>query len=394
MGIRGLSLALISLAACGDNRAVAPDAAEPMPDAKPAFVEAPHPDAPVVMSGGGPVLAAPKVVPVFFATDSAAQPTLEAFLHALSGSSYWTTTTSEYGVGPLTIADSVVTSDAPPTTDDALATWLAGKFPTPDPGTIYTVFLPAGAVLTLGGQRSCTAFGGYHSETMVSGASLTYALVPRCTSMTFTGPLASTTIATSHELIEATTDPLPFSNPAFVIVDDAHASWNRVPGGELGDMCEYVRAAYQPLVGEFMVQRTWSNASAAAGHDPCVPVLATPYLGAAPELPDLTLNLHGHQLATKGVTVNFGQPQSIDVDLYTDAPSADYSVIAQDAAELTTGTGSFAFEWVWATGHNGDKLHVTITRTKMGTGRPSEVGFFVQVSGQTVSQSWGYVAGQ
>jgi hypothetical protein len=394
MGIRTLSCVLISLVACGDNRGVAPDAAEPMPDAPPAFAEAPHPDAPVVMSGGGPVLATPKVVPIFFANDSVAQPMIEAFLHAIAGSAYWTTTTSEYGVGSLSIADSIVTTDAPPTTDDALSTWLATKFPTPDPSTIYTVFLPPGAVLTQGGAKSCVAFGGYHSETMVGTAPLIYALLPRCTSMTFTGPLAPTTIATSHELIEASTDPLPFSNPAFVIVDNAHAVWNRTPGGELGDMCEYVRSAYQPLVGDYMVQRTWSNASAAAGHDPCVPVLTTPYLGAAPELPDLTLTIHGHQLATKGVTVNFEQSQTVDVDLYTDAATEDYSVIAQDAAQLTTGTGSFAFQWDRESGHNGDKLHVMITRTKMGTGRPSEVGFFVQVNGQIVSQSWGYVAGQ
>jgi hypothetical protein len=395
MGIRTLSLVLIPvIAACGDNRGAAPDASPPMPDAPPAFAEAPHPDAPQVMSGGGPVLVAPKVVPIFFANDSAVQPTIESFLHALAGSSYWTTTTGEYGVGALTIANSIVTSDPPPTTDDALATWLQGKFPSPDPSTIYTVFLPAGAVLTLGGERSCTTFGGYHSETMVGSAPLVYALLPRCTSTTFSGALDSTTIATSHELVEASTDPLPFSNPAFTVVDDAHAVWRRIPGGELGDMCEYVRTAFQPLVGSFMVQRTWSNASAAAGHDPCVPVLATPYLGAAPELPDLTLSFHGQQLMTKGVTVNYQQSQTVDVDLYTDAPTEDYVVIAEDAAQVEGGSGSFSFEWDRSTGHNGDKLHLMITRTKMGTGRPSEVGIFVQVNNQTVSTSWSYVAGQ
>jgi hypothetical protein len=297
-------------------------------------------------------------------------------------------------VGSLTIQSSVVTSDPPPTTDDALGTWLQGKFPSPDANTIYTVFLPPGAVLTQGGAKSCVAFGGYHSETMVNSMPLVYALIPRCTSMTFPGPLDPTTIATSHELIEASTDPLPFSNPAFVYVDDEHAVWNRTPGGELGDMCEYVNAAFQPLVESYLVQRTWSNASAAAGHDPCVPVLSTPYLGAAPNLSDLTLTFHGQQLMTKGVTVNYEQSQNVEVDLYTDAPSEDYSVIAQDALQLEGQSGNFAFQWDRYHGHNGDKLHVMITRTKMGTGRPNEVGFFVQVNGQTVSQSWAYVAGQ
>jgi hypothetical protein len=339
------------------------------------------------------VLATPKIVPIFFANDAVAQADLEDFLRATAASAYWSTTTAEYGVGPLTIETSIVTSDPPPTTDVALGTWLAGKFPAPDASTIYTVFLPPGAVLTQDNAKSCVAFGGYHSETMVNGAPLVYALIPRCTSMTHPG-LEATTSATSHELIEASTDPLPFSNPAFVQVDDAHAVWNRTPGGELGDMCEYVAAAFQPLVGNYTVQRTWSNASAATGHDPCVPVLATPYLGAAPNLPALTLTFHGQQLTTQGVTVNYQQSQMVEVDLYTDAPSADYSVIAEDSAQFQTGTGSFAFEWNRSGGHNGDKLQVLITRTKMGNGRPSEVGFFVQANGQIVSQAWAFVAGQ
>jgi hypothetical protein len=69
-------------------------------------------------------------------------------------------------------------------------------------------------------------------------------------------------------------------------------------------------------------------------------------------------------------------------------------VIGEDADQLLTGTGSFAFQWGYSNGHNGDKLHLLVTRTKPGSGRPSEIGFFVQVDGQTVSESWAYVAGQ
>ena len=48
-------------------------------------------------------------------------------------------------------------------------------------------------------------------------------------------------------------------------------------GGNSGSFNAYIRG-----VGDFMVQRTWSNAAAKAGHDPCVPAPATPYIAAEP----------------------------------------------------------------------------------------------------------------
>jgi hypothetical protein len=250
-------------------------------------------------------------------------------------------------------------------------------------------------VLTQGTDKSCVTFAGYHSETMASGGALVYALIPRCTSSAFPGPLDQVTIATSHELVEASTDPHFFTAPAYIALDDANLIWGRTPGGELGDMCEYVRAAFQPLVGSFMVQRTWSNASAAAGHDPCVPVMPTPYLGAAPNFPDLQVTTHsGQMITTKGITVNLNQSQMVEIDLFTDAPSDDYTVIVEDAKTAQGLAGSFNFFWGKSSGHNGDKLQVLVTRTTAGTGRASELAFFVQKDGQTVSEWWGYVAGQ
>jgi hypothetical protein len=80
-------------------------------------MEAPHPTQPVVLNAGGAVLASPKVVPVFFACeDGAAKTEIESFLAALAPSSCWTAITQEYGVGALTIAPSVVTSETLPAT--------------------------------------------------------------------------------------------------------------------------------------------------------------------------------------------------------------------------------------------------------------------------------------
>ena len=391
-------LACALVVGCGDNFRAQPDAStiDAPPDA---WAEAAHADPPQVVSLGGAVLAAPKVVPVFFSGDDAAQATIEQFLRALPPSTWWPTTTHEYGVGALTIAPSIVSSDAPPTTDAALQTWLQTNadgthagWPAPDANTIYTVFLPAGVTLTAGG-KSCVSFGGYHSEAMGAN-SLVYALIPRCNSNRFPGPLDDTTIATSHEIVEASTDPHVYTAPAFVRLDPNHYVMNRTPGGELGDMCEYVDTAYQPLVGAFYVQRTWSNASALAGHDPCVPVLATPYVGAAPRLGPISLTTRNGTISTEGVMVNNGSSANVEVDVFSDAPGAQpVTVEAYDAATLNGGQVQLAFQWNRTTASAGDKLQLLITRTIAGTSRGNEFLIYTKQGGQIVSMWWGLVTG-
>src|ERR1041385_2462590 len=153
-------------------------------------------------------------------------------------------------------------------------------------------------------------------------------------------------------------------------------------------MCEFLPSAFQRLLGEFVVQRTWSNASVAAGHDPCVPAPATPYVAAAPVFDDITLTTHsGNTINTKGVMVPVGTSKTIEVDLFSDQPTdADFIVQAQDGASVTgTGTPSLSFQWDRTQGKNGDKLHLMITRTLAASGRGSGVLLTTKVNGQAVS---------
>src|SRR5258708_23433680 len=54
---------------------------------------APHPEPPTVVDAGGPVLAAPVIVPVFFKSDDASiKSSLTTFLHQIGATSYWTAT--------------------------------------------------------------------------------------------------------------------------------------------------------------------------------------------------------------------------------------------------------------------------------------------------------------
>jgi hypothetical protein len=394
------------LAACGGNTAkTTPDAA-PAPDAAPdagPFVEAPHGSVPQVESAGGAVLATPKVVPIFFTGDSTMQTSMEPFLQMLVGSSYWTTTTSEYGVGALQVEPTIVTTDTPPTTDDALQTWLQSQLDgthagwTYDPQTIYAVYLPDGVSLSTPFGDSCKAFGGYHDETMGAGGKIVYALMPRCP-----GGLDSLTVVTSHELIEAATDPHPETDGAYQLLDQDHLVWEYAPGGELGDMCEYVGMAEQKLVGDYLVQRTWSNASVAAGHDPCVPVLSTPYQSAAPMLTEddplpvdsgAGSGSDAMPMMTKGVAIPVGTSKTIDIALYGDAPGADWHVKAFDATQLYGQPTELTFSWDATTGNNGTILHLTITHVA-SPGGGSEFLISSRPGDGSISDSiwFGYVA--
>ena len=365
-------VASLALAACGDN------------------FEGEAPAAPQVLSAGGPVLVKPEIVPIFFAGDDL-QPQIESFLHALPQSPYWTATTSEYGIGTPEIEPTIVTTDPPPTTDDDLQAWLedhlAGPVPAqgwiaPDPNTLYIVFLPAGVTLTAGMDTSCKTFGGYHDETAQSG--IVYALVPRCP--TQGEPIDEVTPPTSHELIEAVTDPRPETAPGFVTVDAPNLVWEYTPGAEVGDMCEYIAAARQRLVGNFAVQRTWSNKSAAAGHDPCVPVLDQPYVAAAPILDDVVLA----GTKTKGIQIANGASVSFDVKLISDRPADAWTIkIADVASIIQQGPAELDCTLDRTTASTGDTAHVTCKRLIEGEGGGSEFVLISKVDNVTTSLWWG-----
>ena len=381
---------LLGLVACGDNAAPVRDI--------------PRPPAPRISSAGGPVLGAPKVVPIFFAGDDDMRAQVEAFLHALATSSYWSAVTSEYGVGPLAIEPTIVASDTPPTTDDDLQGLLEANleppianpaflgptlgWPPPDANTLYVVFLPAGVTLTAGSDVSCMAFGGYHYETTQSH--IAYALIPRCTP---TGaPIDKVTPVLSHELVEAATDPHPRTAPAFAVIDRDDVVWGYTPGSETGDMCEYIRAARQRLVGDYLVQRTWSNVSAAAGHDPCVPAPVTPYVAAAPLFGDVPFVVAGKPITTHGVQLANGSSTTVEVELFSDTPTEDWTVGVEDVASAVQMLpAELSLTLDRTTGNAGDKLELTIERLKDGQGGGSELVIVSKVGGETVSLWWGLV---
>jgi hypothetical protein len=166
-----------------------------------------------------------------------------------------------------------------------------GTLPAPGPGTLYVLYLPAGTIVLLDGNASCapSSFGSYHDDLTVVGpdggapVDVAYAVIPRCSSTE-----AATTIAASNELVEAATDPSPENAPAFQVTDMVWAAF----GPEVADVCAAVDTRLTAIEGGFAVQRSWSAASATAGHDPCVPIPpGEAYFNVSPEQGTETVGL-------------------------------------------------------------------------------------------------------
>jgi hypothetical protein len=305
--------------------------------------------------------------------------------------------TAEYGVGVATSSPPIMlTEKAPAMTDDSgIQTWLATKlgvdpaWPAPDANNVYVLFYPTGTTITQGNGQSCVTFGGYHAETM---AGVPYAVIPRCLQF---GPtlmgIDAVTSTTSHELAEAATDPHPFADPAFDLVDQTHHYWAKVLLPELGDMCAQFDQVFTKFPNfPYTVQRIWSNKSVKAGHDPCQPTLPNwTYFNAPPELPDsITVSSYGGTYVEKAVKIAVGKSRTIVLDLYSDGPMPKpWKVIPQDeTAAFMGGTPLLKFSQDKQTGLNGEKINLTITVVKAGSNGTEP--FFIQSTDGTVVNMW------
>jgi hypothetical protein len=331
---------------------------------------------PQVVTGGGPVLIAPDIYPVFFSNDDAATvASLADFTMNVGGTPYWTATTSEYGVGAATGHAAIKLAEAAPAKldDSAIGPWLAARFagnfgfPTPSANTLMVLYYPTSTTITFQGQQSCQVFGGYHKSAQVAGHQVAYAVVPRC------GNLDMTTGSASHEMVEAATDPDPLVDPAYVQVDEGNFVWQLVlGGGEAGDLCAQFAGVFTKFPPfNYTVQRTWSNKAALAGHDPCVPQPAGEvYFNAAPVLPDIAaLNVQGQTAMVKSVKIPVGGTMTIPVQLFSDGPTGPWTVTATDLGQAVGATSALLNLTLSPTsGKNGDVLQLTIKVLAAGQG--------------------------
>jgi hypothetical protein len=346
---------------------------------------------PQAVSLKGPVMTAPKLVTITFMGD-ALQADIEKFGTELAAAkTYWAGATAEYGVGPLTALTPVHLDEAAPASisDTDLQTWLttkiqgdAGAFPQPDANTIYALYFPETSEVTAGGASLCKGFQGYHDDYQLPGGGfVSYAVIGRCKPMGPIPEIDEVSAAAVHEIIEAATDPLPRDKPAFIDVDLVGRAWSFVGGGaEIGDLCAgFPDTFYRTSGVTNLVQRVWSNTAAAAGHAPCQPEGPSPYFNSAPVTPD-TIAVSGASGAftTKGLKIPVGQSRTIDLELYSDAPtSGPWKVSVLDlSSAFFGGPKALSFTMDKTSGQNGDKIKLTIkaeAKTSMGASP-----FFIQ----------------
>jgi hypothetical protein len=348
----------------------------------PAFSPAP----PLAKNSGGPTMTAPKIVPIYFSGDLFA-PYLRTFITQWLASPAWNVL-SEYGIGAGTLYPDATWPNAAPasiTSDDIAAQLVAliessadagapdggaAPIPQPDGNTIYLMNFPSTTQITSSTMgNSCTTFGGYHSETKLSnGQPVVLAVVVDCGGTPT--PLDGVTVATSHEIVEAATDPFPKTKPAYQLMAPPDSEWSLIAGGELGDLAVFTSNShmfYPGITNE--LQRIWSNAASAAHHDPLVPALSGthPYFNSAPVLPEMiAATYQGIPFTVRGVTVGAGNSKTIDVQLFSDAPtSGPWTVSVTELNPLGGTTLTLALDKT--TGQNGDVLHLKVGVTARNT---------------------------
>jgi hypothetical protein len=223
-----------------------------------------------LVNQGGPVLANVEVESVFLGNywNTSAGKTLakriDAFFTYVTSSPY-VGILSRYGVNPGTFTgQTLIATSLPAGTsldDSTLQSTLgqaisAGTLSTPDANTLYAVFTSPKVAVTLNGDSSTSGLLGYHSSFIGSdsaGSPFTanYAVIAQPignTPIKGLGIFQDLTAITSHELAEATTDPEPLTNPAWI---------NPANGEEVADPGE---GQFGALSG-YIVQVLWSNAA-------------------------------------------------------------------------------------------------------------------------------------
>lgn len=351
---------------------------------------------------GGPIQDAP----VFYAVTVAGDP-LESqitdFVSRAGGSAWWSAAVGSYGVGAGTFGGTVHIPSPPSTiTGDQLKGIVNGmldgthpEFGTPSLNADYIVFLPDGVTISDPNGTSCVDYGAYHGSLYVSGgpydgAEVTYSAVPRCN---FGLPsIDDLTIATSHEMAEAATDPSVEDGRLawYGFADDG--AWNVLFAGEVGDMCDYAPDPFiRPAELGYLVQRVWSRSAAAAGHDPCQPA-SDVYFEAAPLLTD-TVAIPSFGANAPAIRIPVGGSKTIELDLFSDSDTGgEFTVSAEDGAPLYGLPANLSFTLDRDHGVNGEKVWLTVHVDSEGQysafGIPNAEFFYLRAKRGATEQLW------
>ena len=236
---------------------------------------APVPRPKLVNPGGGPVISNVKVVAVLWGTkvDATVSSKIGDFYSRITNSAYldwlkeYKTATQTIGRGTLAGKYTITPGHTATSITDAdiqaeLVTQIDnGILPVQDANTLYMVHLPPGVVVTAGTKKSCVDLCAYHSAADITARSgtrhLRYAVMPDfgagsgcdygcgVDGVTFN----NYTTATTHELVEAVTDP------------DPRNGWDDPNFDEIGDICNQEQQTVVAGGATYVVSRQWSNSA-------------------------------------------------------------------------------------------------------------------------------------
>jgi hypothetical protein len=368
-----------SEASVGNDSAPKPDAAKPEASTDsghgapsttyPAF----PPFMPQVLDNGGPVITNPDFVTVTWSSLDSSYATWEAFDDALGASDYWSTTTAEYGIGPGTGGTHVELTTSPSFAsmtdiENFVGQYAGSTWPpsTLTANTLYVIYLPPGVSIEVEGIGDACSNGieGYHDQTTATdGTTVVFAVVFQCGGER---PEDITT-STTHEAVEASTDPL--GNGTYYGFDDAKfLAWDvfQQQNDELADMCEfYFDAEYVDSMLGQGVQRIWSNKSAAAGHAPCVPLETGPYYNVTPLMQEnisINISAFGGPMNYPGLGyyIPVGSTKTFPVGFYSDSAAPPWQIAVYGGNPLTGQTANVDASVDVASGQNGTISNITV----------------------------------
>ena len=132
----------------------------------------------------------------------------------------------------------------------------AGVLPPSDGNSLYMIYFPAGVSITIEGSRSCSSFCAYHEgfTSKRTGAPVYYGVMPVC-GFGCGGGFNGLTEVSSHECLEAVTDPFPTpgDKPAYP------QAWNDAGGQEIADLCSSVSSTVTGHGLTSAVSGEWDN---------------------------------------------------------------------------------------------------------------------------------------
>jgi hypothetical protein len=147
----------------------------------------------------------------------------------------------------------------------------AGKLAKADGDTLYMIYFPPGISITIEGSASCQAFCAYHEgfKSQKYG-NVFYGVMPDLGGACSFGcggagtRFDTLTSVSSHELIEAVTDPFPTpgNSPAYP------QAWNTTDGNEVGDLCAGNDTTLSTQGLTYNLQQEFDNATHACAPGP------------------------------------------------------------------------------------------------------------------------------